>query len=449
MKQRAYRPEITGLRLETLTRIRWIAIGGQSIAVLFVHFVLGFKLPLAICLFIIAASALLNAYMRLRFSASVRWRSPAIIGLLAFDLSQLAALIYFTGGLQNPFAILLSVPVVISAATQENFETFFMALLALGAASLLVFFHEPLPWYENAQLQLPLLLQIGIWVSLASTIAFAALYAFLVASEARKLAAALSATELILQREQHLSSLDGIAAAAAHELGTPLATIALVSKEMLHSLPKKSPLMEEAKLLLSQADRCREILRQLRTLSSEEDDNISLMPIDVLMEEIAAPHRNFGVEVVLTKNGKAPMPRLKRNPAILYGVGNLLENAVDFARTKVRFSADWDDKNLSFSILDDGPGFPAQAFENLGEPYFSTRGTKSKGDSTDNGNPGNGNPGNGLGLGVFIAKTLLTRAGASLVFRNEESADEPGAKNGACVEISWPRSLIEHGKEHA
>ncbi len=340
MVDRMYgKPGGSRLRLETLVAIRWLAILGQTLAVTVVAFVLGYEFQLALCLALIAMSAWLNVFLRLRYKASYRLPDKSAMALLAYDILQLSALLYLTGGLQNPFSVLLVVPVIVSAATQSPRQILPLGGLTVAAATVLVFFHQPLPWEAGRSLDLPLALLAGTWVAIVSTLVFTAVYAYRVADEARKLSDALAATELVLQREQHLSNLDGLAAAAAHELGTPLATIALVSKEMMRELAEDSPLREDASLLRSQAERCRQILQKLSSLSGEGDSHIGRLALSSLMEEVAAPLRSFGVELVVTPGARPGEPVLARNPGILYGLGNLLENAVDFAKTRVEFSA--------------------------------------------------------------------------------------------------------------
>jgi two-component system sensor histidine kinase RegB len=257
-----------------------------------------------------------------------------------------------------------------------------------------------------------------------SSIAFTAVYAWRVAEEARLLANALAATELVLQREQHLWALDGLAAAAAHELGTPLATIALVAKEMELALGGDSRFGEDVTLLRSQSERCREILKRLTSLSSEGEQHLARLPLSSLVEEVTAPHRDFGIEIDLRAGrNEGPEPVGRRNAGILYGLGNLVENAVDFARSRVIVEPHWDDDSVRLAIRDDGPGFPPEIIDRIGEPYMSTR--------QEAGTAG------GLGLGVFIAKTLLERSGATLSFRNGGAAGE-----GAVVEIEWPREAF-------
>jgi two-component system sensor histidine kinase RegB len=423
--------ENLALRLETLIRIRWLAVIGQTIAVFFVHFFLGFELLLLPCLLLIAMSAWLNVFLRLRYPGNVRWRGRAVTALLGYDVLQLAVLLYLTGGVQNPFAILIAVPVVISAASQRVRNFIPLLAFALGTSLLLVFFHQPLPWFEAEVLSLPIELKGGIWVAIASTTCFTAIYIFRVADESRKLADALAATELVLQREQLMSNLDGLAAAAAHELGTPLATISLVAKEMMNDTQEGSDLYEDAELLKSQADRCREILQKISSLSSEEDDNIATLALAVLMEEVAAPYRDIGKAVEINLLGEGDPPSMRRNAAVLYGISNLLENAIDFATRTIRFDAQWDDETVRLSISDDGPGFGEGVIEKIGDPFISRR----SGAGLDTSG--------GLGLGLFIAKTLLERNGAELTFSNYREGNASGAR----VEVCWPLADFEKGSK--
>ena len=415
------------LRLETMVRIRWLAVIGQTIAVLFAWLVLKFEFSPFLCLILILGSALLNVILRSNYPASQRLSGGASLALLSYDILQLALLLYLTGGLQNPFAVLLVVPVVISATTQSVLQTVFLGALVIGSTSLLVFYYRPIPWFAGEVFELPLVYIIGMWIAIISSLAFTAIYAFRVADEARKLADALAATELVLQREQHLSTLDGLAAAAAHELGTPLATIALVSKEMKRELGSKSPLYEDATLLRSQAERCREILQTLTSLSQEGDEHIGRMRFSSIMEEVAAPHRNFGVDVAISFSREKPEPNCIRNPGILYGLGNLIENAVDFAENRVAFRAGWNEENVWVTIEDDGPGFQIELLKRIGEPFITSR-------------PKIGT-GGGLGLGLFIAKTLLERSGASVEFANAASEELPGA----AIRVEWLRKSLELG----
>ena len=412
------------LRLNTLIRLRWLAIIGQSAAVLIIAYGFNFPLPVSLCFVLIAAAAWLNVVLALRFPAAHRLKPFAALGILMFDAAQLAGLLYLTGGLTNPFSVLMTVPVVISATSLPIRLTAILGGFVVVAATLLMFFHLPLPWFPGTDLAMPFVYVSGMWVAVVSSIAFTGVYAWRVAEEARLLANALNATELVLQREQHLSAIDGLAAAAAHELGTPLATIALVAKEMQRTLGNDPRYKEDVTLLRSQSERCREILKRLTSLSSEADTPLMRLPLTSLIEEVIAPHRDFGIAITIEpREQRGPEPVGQRNPGVIYGLGNLVENAVDFAKTSVKVRPRWNEQIVGLTITDDGPGFLADVIDRIGEPYMSTRqGTE---------------PGGGLGLGLFIAKTLLERSGATIRFGNSPERGE-----GAAVEIVWPRTAF-------
>jgi two-component system sensor histidine kinase RegB len=282
---------------------------------------------------------------------------------------------------------------------------------------------------------------MGIWLSLLLAIGFIGAYAWQLTDEARKLADALAATELVLAREQHLSQLDGLAAAAAHELGTPLSTITVIAADLEREIKPPSPYAEDIALLREQAQRCRGILGKLTQLSAATVEPFDRMPLAALIEETVAPHRHFGVEIQVTraahgpsKTGvNAPMdaaePIGRRSPAILYGLGNLVENAVDFAADRVDVATEWSAAEVIITISDDGPGFAAEILGRIGEPYLTGR---------RSGPPSHDSEAGGLGLGLFIAKTLLERSGATLGFTNRRA---PG--HGAVVRISWARADFE------
>jgi len=421
---RAYSGPGNILRLNTLIRLRWLAIIGQSATVLAVAYWLEFPLPVSLCFALIVLSAWLNLFLAFRFPPTHLLNPWAALGILTFDALQLGGLLYMTGGLTNPFAILMTVPVVVSATSLPLRMTALLGLLVMVSATVLAFFHLPLPWYPGREMSMPIIYVGGVWIALMSSIAFTGAYAYRVADEARLLANALSATELVLQREQHLSALDGLAAAAAHELGTPLATIALVAREMERALGKDSRYRDDVVLLRSQSERCRDILKRLTSLSTQGEAYMARLPFRALIEEVIAPHRDFGIAIVLEKaQEKGPEPVVERNAGVIYGLGNLVENAVDFARDTVTVRWLWNDATVGLEIMDDGPGYPVEVIDRIGEPYMSRRQEASAG--------------GGLGLGLFIAKTLLERSGATIRFSNSMAAGK-----GAVVEVTWPREMF-------
>ncbi len=398
-------PQRRNVRLDTLLRLRWFAIIGQTTAVLAVYYAVEFPLPIWACMAVIALSA---------------W-------LLAFDIAELAVLLFLTGGLENPFAFLFLAPVLLSATALPPRITVMLGAFAVICATVLVFVHYPLPWDADDPLELPWIYLLGVWLSILLAIGFIGVYASQITEEGRQIAEALAATELVLAREQHLSQLDGLAAAAAHELGTPLSTISVVAKELELALEPQSPHLDDVRLLREQSQRCRDILAKLTQLSTGEP--FDLLPLSALIEEVVAPHRNFGIEIGIALADDPAPPMGARNPAILYGLGNLLENAVDFAHSRVEVIADWSDENVAVTISDDGPGFAPEVMDRIGEPYVrsSKRRRMNAGGETT-----------GLGLGFFIAKTLLERSGAMVDFENRAFPDR-----GAVIRIQWGRNDFE------
>ncbi|SPP99406.1 Two-component sensor histidine kinase [Bradyrhizobium vignae] len=415
------------IRLDTILRLRWLAVLGQLAAIFIVAQGLEFNVEIVPCVSIIALSATLNLALQTAANPMRRLEPMQAAGLLALNIVELAGLLFFTGGLQNPFSFLFLAPVLISATALPARFTFGLGLLAVACASALFFFHFPLPWDSEDPLVLPPIYLVGVWLSIALAIGVTSLYSFQVTEEARKLADALAATELVLTREQHLTQLDGLAAAAAHELGTPLATIFLISRE-LEKTVKDASIAADLKTLREQTQRCRDILSKITQLSSTGAP-FDRMKLSELIEEVVAPHRDFGVEIkVRIAVAAASEPVGSRNPAILYGIGNIVENAVDFARTTVEVNAWWNKDNIELVISDDGPGIPPDILNRIGEPYLSRRRTQDDG----------GGERRGLGLGVFIARTLLERTGAKVSFTNRIFPE-----HGAVVQITWPRQRFE------
>lgn len=410
------------VQLDALVRLRWLAVIGQLAAVLVVAHGFEFDLPVTECLAIIALESGVNIALQLFVSPMHRLRPIHAGLLLALNILELAALLFLTGGLQNPFSFLFLAPVLISATALPPRLTLALGVLAAACATVLAFYHMPLPWKGEEPVVLPLTYMFGVWLSILVAIGVTSLYAFQVTEQARKLSDALNATELVLAREQLLTQLDGLAAAAAHELGTPLATITLIAGEMEKTVPAGTPLAAEVTVLREQAKRCRDILGKLTQLSSAGQPFDS-MPLSSLIEEVVAPHRDFGIAIHMTvaPSDASGEPIGTRNPAILYGLGNILENAVDFGRDRVDVTARADADTVEIVIADDGSGIPPEVLSRLGTPYLSRR-----------------QGGRGLGLGVFIAKTLLERSGAQVSFTNRKFPD-----HGAVVRVTWPRGDFE------
>ena len=410
------------INLRTLILIRWVAIAGQVSTILIVHYGLGFRLPLVPALGVVASSAFLNLVLIVlrQWAARLGARDAALY--LGYDVLQLAVLLYLTGGLQNPFSILILAPVTVAATILSRRAVIALSLLAVAAISVLALRHMPLPW-RNEPLVFPPELVLGIWIALVLATVFIGGYTWSIAQGARRLRDAMAATQLALAREQRVSAVGALAAAAAHELGSPLATIAVVAKELARELPGSSPHAEDAALLLSQSERCRRILAELAQQPEEDGGSpYTRLPISALVETAAAPHRHQGIRLILATAGAAAEdePLVRRSPEIMHGLNNLIQNAVQFAAHEVSITTFWDAKSVMVEIDDDGPGFPLHLLGRLGEPYLSTRAGV-----TDH-----------MGLGIFIAQSLLERSGARLAFDNL-------AEGGAHVAISWNRANLE------
>lgn len=414
------------VRLDTLVRLRWIAVFGQFAAVLVAHDAIHVA-QFRACLGVISLYAALNIYLSWRYRGDQRLDPNPIALLLAVDIVELATLLFLTGGMQNPFALLFLGPVLISATALPVRLTLMLGILAVGCASVLMVAHFPLPWPADSGFELPWIYMAGVWLAIVLAIVYVSLYARKITEESRKVTAALAAAELVLTREQHLTQLDGLAAAAAHELGTPLSTILLVAKELERAVEPSSPLAEDISLLRQQAQRCREILGKLSEFPAPGEP-FERMPISALIEEVVAPHRSpeIAIDVVLPSNG-GPEPVGARNPALMYGLGNLVENAVDFARERVEIAVSWSADSVWIMISDDGPGFPPEIMDRLGDPYVTSRRGRRKGSDIP-----------GLGLGFFIAKTFLDRSGATLNLQNRTFP-----QRGAILRLHWSRSDFE------
>ncbi len=411
------------VRVRTLILLRWLAVFGQTVAVLFVRYVLNVDFPLTWALAAILVSVALNFFLIGRRRSQDLAREWEAAAQLAYDVIQLAVLLALTGGLQNPFVFLFVAPVAVSATILRPSVTAMLAALTFASVGLLAVWRLPLPWPEGATFHIPQLYQLGLAAAVFIGLGFTSVYAWRVAAEEERLNIALAAVQAVLAREQTLSALGGLAAAAAHELGTPLATIHLVAKEMARSLAPDDPRAEDLQLLVTQSERCRAILGQLSARREDSDVMVARAPIKALLEEIAAPHEGLGAEIVISTHGDGALS-VRRMPEIVHALGGIVENAVGFANARVDVEARWDGDAIDISVRDDGPGFAPGVLNRLGEPYLTERDAEGAA--------------GGLGLGFFIAKTLLERTGAKLDVKNCRPPNQ-----GAIVSARWPRAALE------
>lgn len=416
------------INLNTLIGFRWVAIVGQLAAVLTVYVGFGHPLPLAPALAVIGASVLLNlaATWQGRTTTRLGQRDAALY--LAYDILQLTALLYLTGGLSNPFALLLLAPLTAAATILPRRYVLRLGALALAAMAGLALWHLPLPAPEAPGQPdtdpgivpgqtVTFLYKVSVWVALTVAALFISGVVWRISAEARRLTQAYAASQAALAREQRLAALGGLAAAAAHELGTPLATIAVVAHELEREIGEASPHAEDVRLLASEAQRCRNILADLsRRPEADGGAPYTETRWDALVAMVAEPHVG-DAHLTVEHDGPGHPPAARRTPERIHGLGNLLGNALQFARRRVVATIAWTPRAVTLTIDDDGPGFPAGLLARLGEPFLSSR---------------RGQDGH-MGLGVFIARSLLERDGASVAFGRA-----PGL-GGARVTVTWPR----------
>ena len=416
------------LRLRTLVLLRWLAAAGQTSAVLITALFLHFQIPLGACLAVIAASVALNVVLVFMLPGRHLAQDWEAAAQLAFDVVQLGVLLGLTGGIDNPFSLLLIAPATVAAATLPTKQALSVVALAVVGCSLLALLSLPLPWVHDHAMPMPWLYHTALWVAAVTGICFTSAYAWLAAEEASRMELALTATQTVLAREQRLAALGGLAAAAAHELGTPLATIQVVAKELLRNSPPDDPVADDAQLLLQQAHRCREILRSLSQHPDTGDVVYARLGLAQLLEEVAEPYRSIGPKIITKVQGPPGefVPDVRRLPEAIHALSSFVENGADFALDEVSLTGRFDEDSIWIEVLDDGPGFSPEILAKLGEPYVTSR--PGGEDSRSNHE--------GMGLGFFIAKTLLERSGADVTFGNDP-------RGGAVIVVKWPRARVE------
>jgi two-component system sensor histidine kinase RegB len=420
------------LRVRTLVNLRWIMIAGEVVTLLAVGLGLGFQVPFALCFTVIGAAAWVNLLTGIASPGQRLFEVMEAASQLGFDILLISALVYLTGGAANPFLLMLIAPVTLAAATLPLRAVLGLGVLAAITALTLAFLAQPLPSAPGVAVALPMSYRLGAAIATIAGAALTAGYVRQAAVESARMALALDVTQAVLAREQRLSALGALAAAAAHELGTPLATISIVAKELAREAPTPA-VKDDADLLVSQAERCREILRRLTDAPAEASDEVhERLSLRQLVQEVIEPHansRDVRVEAIVTGAPGLKTPDIRRMAEITHAFTSFVENAVDFAQAEVLVSARFDANSVSIEVRDDGPGFAPEILAKLGEPYVTSR-PGAEGSRTGH---------IGMGLGFFISKTLLERTGAIVTFQN-------GRPRGAVVSARWPRSKIEVGE---
>jgi len=431
------------IRLRTLVVLRWWAIIGQISALIIAQRLYNLNLDMGLCYLVIGVSVISNLVAAFVYPENKRLTEKETLLVVLYDMLQLGLLLFLTGGLHNPFSILIVGPVIVSASALSSRSTLFLGFSAIVIVSILMRYYIPLRTEEGFVLRVPDIFLFGNWVAIVIAVIFLGVYSRWIVSEMHSMSEALQATQLALAREQKLTDLGGVVAAAAHELGTPLATIKLTSAELIEELEYKPELREDAELIRDQADRCRDILRSMGR-AGKDDLHLREAPLTALIEEAAEPHIDRGKSIHFDHGSDSDVPTVLRRPEVIHGLRNLIQNAVDFAQDTVWVESDWSDDRITVRITDNGRGFPASVLGRIGDPFVRRRSLP-------------GDPRRpeyeGMGLGLFIAKTLLERAGAELSFANvNETPRSRSGKTGAVVEVKWPRTRMEapdHGTRRA
>jgi two-component system sensor histidine kinase RegB len=418
------------LRVRNLVTLRWLVTAGEA-ALLGAVMLMGFHAPYPVCFAVVAAGAWVNLLTGVASPGQRIFGDREAAAQLSLDILQVSALVFLTGGTANPFLLMLIAPVTLAAATLPLRPVLTLGALAIVATAVLAIYSLPLPQPPGVHVDIPLNYRAGAGLAVAAGVALTAGYVRQAAVEAARMALALDVTQTVLAREQRLSALGALAAAAAHELGTPLATIAIVAKEMAREAPTKE-VKDDADLLIAQAERCREILTRLTATPDAASDEVhERLSLRQLVQEVIEPHAatpGVRVEAIVTGAPGLSTPDVRRMPEITTAFTSFVENAVDFAGSEVLVSARFDPETISIEVRDDGPGFAPEVLAKLGEPYVTTR-PGAEGSRTGH---------IGMGLGFFISKTLLERTGAVVTFQN-------GRPHGAVVSARWPRPKIEAG----
>ena len=410
--------ENLNLDRKTLVFLRWIAIFGQIFSVNLVYFFLDLNFPVMLCHIVILLGLVTNIYLQFGLKVTLL-KDLYSSSFLMYDIIQLSVLLFLTGGIFNPFAILLIVPTIVSSTFLSMGSTIILGSSTIIILFVLTFFNMPLPGMEEYVLSFPNYYVTGILISLIIGLIFLSYFGIRFAGETKKRSDALNKLQQILAKEYELESLGGQAAAAAHSLGTPLATISVVSKELRKEVGDNSKLTKDIDLLISQTKRCSEILKKISQKKIISDEFLSSMSIEDLLEEIIKSFKESSEKnIVLNTDKNINKIDIKRNPELIYGLRNFIGNAVKFAYQNILISIISDNINLYILIEDDGPGFPDDIIKALGEPYIKSKSKLSKENS-------------GLGLGTFLGKTLLERQSAVISFENGS------ALKGAKVQIKW------------
>ena len=416
--------ENLNLDKNTLTILRYIAIFGQFFAINIVYFYLGLGFPIILSYIVIFVGILTNIYLQFGIRINQLKDFYASFFLL-YDLLQLSILLYLTGGIFNPFSFLLIIPAIVSSTFLSMGTTLILGSITSLLLLFLSFNFLPLPGEDMNLLNFPVFYKTGIIISILIALIFLSYFGIRFAGEKKKTAEALNKLQEVIYKEYELESLGGQAAAAAHSLGTPLATISVVAKELKKDLGDNKEILKDIDLLISQSKRCSEILKRISKKQIIEDKFFSSVKLEDLLEEIVNSFKETSSkDISLVTNQDSNKIDIQRSPEMIYGLRNFIGNAIKFSKSKVNIFLLSDLKEIKIIVNDDGPGFPSDVIKKIGEPYIKSRSKKIS-------------PNSGLGLGTFLGKTLLERQNAKLIFKEDKNL------GGASVVISWsPKNIL-------
>ena len=410
--------ENLNLDKKTLVILRWIAIIGQFTAINLVYFYLKLDFPVVIAHLILFFGFLTNLYLQFGIRSITIKDFYASIFLI-YDLLQLTALLYLTGGISNPFSILMIIPPIVSSTFLSMGTTIILGILTIIFLFILTIFHYPLPGIHDHSITFPKLYLTGYFLAIIVGLVFLSYFGIRFSGESKRRSDAINKVQQVIAKEYELESLGGQAAAAAHSLGTPLATISVVASELKKELGEKNEHSKDIDLLISQTKRCGEILKKISKKQIKDDEFFSKTKLEDLLSELISSFKETSSKHIKlqTEHDKNKIS-FQRSPEIIYGLRNFIGNAVKFSKTKVEIILSSNKKDIEILIKDDGPGFPADVIEILGEPYIKSKSPEI-------------NDNAGTGLGTFLGKTLLERKGAKLSFINDKN------NKGASVKIFW------------
>ena len=410
--------ENLNLDKKTLVILRWIAIIGQFSAITLVYFYLKLDFPILIAMAILLLGFLSNLYLQFGIR-SITLRDFYASIFLVYDLIQLSTLLYLTGGISNPFSILMIIPTIVSSTLLSMGTTIILGILTIIFLFLLTIFHYPLPGIHDDSITFPKLYLTGYFLAIIVGLVFLSYFGIRFSGESKRRSDAINKVQQVIAKEYELESLGGQAAAAAHSLGTPLATISVVASELKKELGEKNEHSKDIDLLISQTKRCGEILKKISKKQIKDDEFFSKTKLEDLLSELISSFKETSSKHIKlqTEHDKNKIS-FQRSPEIIYGLRNFIGNAVKFSKTKVEIILSSNKKDIEILIKDDGPGFPADVIEILGEPYIKSKSPEI-------------NDNAGTGLGTFLGKTLLERKGAKLSFINDKN------NKGASVKIFW------------